>query len=54
MSYPGGTEVTVLEAVDLPGVSREARLVRVEWPSGTTQRRMEIAGRGGFDEVTGE
>lgn len=53
MSYPRGTEVTVLEAVDLPGVSREARLVRVEWPSGTTQRRMEIAGRGGFDEVEG-
>jgi len=51
MTYPRGTEVTVLNTVDLPGVSREARLVRVEWPSGTTQRRMEIAGRGGFDEV---
>jgi hypothetical protein len=53
MSYPRGSEVTVLRSVDLPGVSREARLVRVKWPSGTTQRRMQIAGRGEFDEVEG-
>ena len=51
MTYPRGTEVTVLDEVELPGVSREARLVRIEWPSGTSQRRMEIAGCGGFDEV---
>ena len=53
MPPPRGTAVTVLNPVARPGVSREARLVRVEWPSGTTQRRMEIAGRGGFDEVEG-
>ena len=51
MSDVRGTEVTVLDAVELVGVSRPARLVRVEWPSGTTQRRVQIADGDGFDEV---
>ena len=51
MTHPRGTEVYVLDEVELVGVSRQARLVRVEWPSGTTQRRVQIAGRNGFEEV---
>lgn len=53
MSRPRGTEVTVLGAVALPGVRREARRVRIEWPSGTTAERIQLAGADGFEEVEG-
>lgn len=53
MSRPRGTEVTVLGAVELPGVRRAARRVRIEWPSGATTERIQLAGPDGFDEVDG-
>jgi len=44
-------EVHVLEPVD--ALARPARRVRIEWPSGATTERIQLAGPDGFDEVDG-
>jgi len=50
-ALPHEASVTVLRAVDLPGVSRPAWLVRVERPDGSTERRVRIAGDDTVPEV---
>ena len=51
-ALPHEPSVTVLRAVDVPGVSRPAWLVRVERPDGSTERRVRIAGDDTLPEVS--
>lgn len=47
---PHEPTVTVLGAVDLQRVARPARLIHVERPDGSSERRVQIAGGDGFPD----